>query len=884
MKDTQLFGTANSIRSGKNSNTICLVSFLLCLTVITAACGSPQSTSSPSTPSSKPAAGLKISTPATQAIVGIPYNAVSTVSGGAAPYAFRLVSGTLPPGLSINTYTGSITGTPSLAGAYGFVLLATDARSDATGTTSAQIVVSTNGSGVGMSISPTSATVASEAQQQFTAQMSGTSSTAVSWATSAGTISSNGAFTAPQVTNNTAVTITATNLLDASTHAAATVTVIPKASLAVVGETLPLASVSLPYTASLSATGGMLPYQWSLASGLLPSGIDLQPASGAITGMTSVAGSYPFTAKVTDSSGQSATLALTLTVSSAAANGYDGPAELPLVYIQTALSNTPAPGHVTTVNAGGDLQSALNNANCGDTIELQAAATFTGTFTFPAKSCDDAHWIIVRTNSADSLLPAEGSRLTPCYAGVSSLPGRPAFNCASTKNVVAKLLMSGGGSGPIVFAAGANHYRLMGLEITRMAGTGIIYSFASITSGGTANNLIFDRVWMHGTAQDETTRGIELGGSTYVSVIDSFFTDFHCISVTGACTDSQTINGGLGNDQMGPYKITDNFLEAAGENILFGGGAATLTPTDIQISQNHMFKPMTWLKGQPGFVGGANGNPFVVKNHIELKNAQRVLVDGNIMEDTWGGYTQVGFGVLLTPKNPGGTTPCPMCQVTDVTVRYSTISHVGAGLQIANGAADAGTFAFDGERYSIHDITIDDIDAVKFIGPGEFAQVSVSAGAPLLQNVTINHVTAFPAIFQFIIGDQVGPNAQMKNFVFTNSIVNAGTNPLWSTGLGGTANCAVHDSPLTTLNACFSNYTFSPNAIVALPPNYPATTWPSGNYFPATVNTVQFVNYQGGIGGDYQLLPSSPYAGKGSDGKDLGADIAAINTAIAGVY
>jgi hypothetical protein len=82
---------------------------------------------------------------------------------------------------------------------------------------------------------------------------------------------------------------------------------------------------------------------------------------------------------------------------------------------------------------------------------------------------------------------------------------------------------------------------------------------------------------------------------------------------------------------MGPFKIVNNFLEAAGETIIFGGGRATATPTDIEIRRNHMFKPMTWMKGQPGFVGGVDGSPFIVKNLFELKNAQRVLLEGNIL-------------------------------------------------------------------------------------------------------------------------------------------------------------------------------------------------------------------------------------------------------------
>jgi hypothetical protein len=613
----------------------------------------------------------------------------------------------------------------------------------------------------------------------------------------------------------------------------------------------------------------------------LPSGIQLQASTGVISGTTALSGSFPFTAKVTDASGHSSTLAFSLTVSSASASGFDGPAELPRVYIQSAMANTPAPGQTTAVNSGGDFQSALNRANCGDTIQLQAGATFSGVFTFPAKSCDDNHWIVVRTSASDSALPAESKRLTPCFAGVSSLPGRPAFNCVSTNNVLAKLVMPATGAGPLVFAAGANHYRLVGLELTRLAGTGIVYSLASIATGGTADNLVFDRVWIHGTSQDDTNRGIELGGSTYVSIVDSFFTDFHCTSVSGACTDAQTINGGLGDDQMGPYKITDNFLEASGENILFGGGAATATPTDIQITKNHMFKPLTWMKGQAGYVGGADGNPFIVKNLLELKNAQRVLIDGNIMEDSWGGFSQVGFAILLTPKNPGGTSVCSVCQVTDVTIRFNSISHVGAGLQIANGLSDYGGAALDGQRYSIHDIVIDDIDGLKYNGPSEFAQVSVDAGAPLLQNVTINHVTAFPSSTLFIIGDMVATSTPMKNFVFTNSIVNAGTYPVWSTG-GGATNCAYYSQPLTTFSACFSPYSFARNAVVGSSSSFPPTLWPSANSFPASASAVQFVNYNNGVGGNYQLMTTSPYHNAGSDGQDLGANVVAIQTATAG--
>ena len=551
--------------------------------------------------------------------------------------------------------------------------------------------------------------------------------------------------------------------------------------------------------------------------------------------------------------------------------------------MQSDMVDTPAPGSIISVPAGGNLQNVINNAQCGQTIALQAGAVYTGFFTFPDKACDDSHWIIVRT-SALSSLPAEGTRATPCYAGVSSLPGRPALNCKSTAKVMARLQFSGTGSGPIVLENGANHYRFIGLEITRAPGTAVVYNLVFNQKAASSNHIIFDRSWFHGTAQDETQRGVMLDGTSYAAVIDSYFSDFHCVALTGACTDSQTVAGGLGSMASGSWKIVDNFLEAAAESILFGGGYATVTPTDIEIRHNHLFKPLTWMRGQPGYVGGRDGNPFIVKNGFELKNAQRVLFEGNIVENAWGGFSQYGFGILLTPKNQamGSSNVCPACQVTDVTIRYSTVSHVGDGMQIANALSSNGGAPMAGERYSIHDITIDDIDDVKFGGYGTFAQVSTGAGAPVLSQVTINHVTAFQPKAMLILGDFTTVNPKMPGFEFTNNIVNGGSATIQTTG-GGTANCAYHPAPLTVLEACFDPYGFSHNAVIATPLFFSPSKYPSGNLFPISAVAVQFVNYNGGNGGNYQLQSTSPYKNAGSDGKDLGADIAAIQTAIAGV-
>lgn len=78
---------------------------------------------------------------------------------------------------------------------------------------------------------------------------------------------------------------------------------------------LPAAQVGAAYQASLAATGGAAPYTWSLSAGVLPAGLALDPASGAIAGTPTAAGSFTFTVRAADATGASATRSLALAVS-----------------------------------------------------------------------------------------------------------------------------------------------------------------------------------------------------------------------------------------------------------------------------------------------------------------------------------------------------------------------------------------------------------------------------------------------------------------------------------------------------------------------------------------------------------------------------------------
>jgi len=818
------------------------------------------------------------------------YNTVLTVSGGTAPYQFSIKNGSLPAGISLNASTGSVSGTPTTAGSYVFKVEVVDATQTYHGAQNFVITVNSTKPGIRVVVSPANINVSSGQTQTLTASVSGTDNTAVTWTATAGSISQSGVFNAPSISSVKNVIVTATSQADSKTQGMATVVVEPVSghSVAIADATLPDGRTGNSYDAGFSATGGTTPYSWIVSSGTVPQGISLSPSDGQLAGMPGNAGAFSFTVTVTDAKSQTASKTFALHVSSGGT--LDGPAELPRVTVSSAMSDTPAPGTTIPVSAGGDLQGALNAAHCGDTIELQAGATYAGVFSLPAKSCDDGHWVIVRTNASDNALPAEGQRATPCFAGVTSLPGRPSFSCNNPQKVLAKLEYNKTTDGPIVIRNGANHYRLIGLELTRVAGGRIAPTLVGVEVGGAADHIIVDRSWLHGTTQDETQLGVSLNGTNYFAVVDSYFSDFHCTSGSGTCSDSHTVAGGLGDHQDGPFKIENNYLEASGESVFFGGGEATMTPADIEIRRNHIFKPMQWMPGNANFVGAADGHPFVVKNHIEIKNATRVLIEANIMENTWGGFSQTGYGLLLSPKNQHtrrNGNVCPLCQVTDITVRYSRISHGGGGMQLAtsisgSGIDEGGGAALAGMRWSIHDVVIDDVSRF-YVGGGSLFEVMNGWPSNPVNTVTINHITGFPDAegHLFIMGNKA-PNPSMHTFVFTNNLVTTSRYPVWNAG-GGRASCAFPDTPVTSISACFSSYTFGNNALLAYPQQFPPSSWPTGNLFAPDMSKAGLTQFNNGVGGNYQLLPNSPYKNAGTDGRDLGADIAGLEAALAGV-
>jgi len=554
----------------------------------------------------------------------------------------------------------------------------------------------------------------------------------------------------------------------------------------------------------------------------------------------------------------------------------DGIAELPKACYYTALDGTPSPGKQIRVPAKSNLASAIDGAKCGDTLLLPAGASFEATV-LPSKKCDDQHYITVRTDTPDSNLPPEGSRISPAWAGVASLPGRPPF--AQPSGGPAKLLATVVVRRPSGTAVG-DHFRFIGIEWTTPPEANI----SRIVAAEHTDHVIFDRNWFHAADGAEVGHGVGIiHGSHMIAVINSYVSGLNCVARTGKCTDATGIGGGGGDEPISALKIYNNFIEAAGENVLFGGSAATIVPTDIEIRRNHLFRPMLWKQGEPGYTPTASGNPYIVKNNFELKSAIRLLFEANLLENAWGGFSQTGYSILLTPKSQASQ--CPICRVNDVTIRFNRIRNVAGVFQIANGLSKTGGAAADGGRYSIHDIFADDLHDKDYKGGGTFL-ILVSSQPPI-HDVQVDHVTAFVRGGLLSI---LNTEAKLSNITLTNSVFSVGDRrqPVASAG-GGPESCASKTQTLggeAVLQACFDPYKFDRNLIVS-----GRGSFPKGNIVVGSPEAAGIRDLKNGVSKDPRLCHEkgpgcpkvSPGAGAASDGRDLGADIDAVEAAIAGV-
>lgn len=583
------------------------------------------------------------------------------------------------------------------------------------------------------------------------------------------------------------------------------------------------------------------------------------------------------------------------------------------------------------------VQAAIDAAGPGDTILLRAGETFISNLVLRAKDASATAYITIRSDASDTSLPAPGVRLVP--------EGKTGANV--TRSLLARLIGVTGGykTTPVIRTEpGAHHYRLQFLDIDGVSSEGY-YSLITLgenvstqTFDNAPHHIVFDRVYAHGHPTRGMRRGIALNGAS-IDVINSYLSDFF------SAEEAQALSGYNG---AGPFRIQNDFIEAAGENIMFGGAdprTTNLVPSDIVIRGNHFSKKLAWRDpalAPPASPGGsattggvlpagthyfkvvallpAGGNTLVsapsaqftvtvgangaarvtwypvsnaagyrvyrgtssngenryldtagtsftytgsgersgtppaygtkwsVKNMLELKNAQRVTVDGNLFEYNWKA-DQTGYAIVLTPRNQEGTAPWSV--VRDVTFTNNIVRHVAAAMIILG--RDYEATSQHAENFSIVNNVFDDVSTAY----GGAAQFLVITDGP--SNVTVDHNTVVNA------GSIVqADNGTTTGFVYTNNFSRNNTYGVFG------SNCAPGSD---SLDAYFPGAVFTANVLAG----GDSSIYPAGNYFPSvsTFNS-SFVDPSAG---DYTLVSSSPFRSAGTDGKDIGIDMVALATA-----
>jgi hypothetical protein len=588
------------------------------------------------------------------------------------------------------------------------------------------------------------------------------------------------------------------------------------------------------------------------------------------------------------------------------------------------------------------LQAAIDAAAPGDTILLRAGETFVGPFVLRRKA-SSSQWITIRSDAADSQLPADGVRLVPS--------GKPGAN--TSRSLLPRLIGRGGAlkTTPVVRTeSGAARYLLRFLEVDGAANLGYetLIALGDDTTSLPASDIVIDRVYAHGDFHKGMKRGISLN-SARTDILNSYISDIKSVG-----SDSQAIAGYNG---PGPFRIVNNYIEGAAENILFGGSDPAVTdlvPSNIEIRRNHLFKPLAWKDpilappaspkasastasgalasgthyfrvvalmdtdtrtavsigsavvsasvsanrsatvtwtGVPGAdryriyrgtsssslgryleTGGAltsftytganeksgtpptSGTRWVVKNLLELKNAEHVLVEGNIIENVWQAG-QYGYALVLTPRNQSGK--APWSRVRDVTIRNNIIRHASGVLQLSG--YDATNTSQQTQRITLQNNLFYGIDPKTWGGNAKAYLVGEGARDLKIDRNTLVHTNS-SIVYAY-------GKLAMPGFVYTNNIaLHHAYGIMAEGGRPGQYSIDLYFPGATVTNNVFAGG--------------PASAYPTPNAFPSVAEwQASFVN---AAAHDYRLKSTSPFIGAGAGGSVPGADLGVLQAALDG--
>ncbi|MGA2737700.1 MAG: Ig-like domain-containing protein [Bryobacteraceae bacterium] len=606
----------------------------------------------------------------------------------------------------------------------------------------------------------------------------------------------------------------------------------------------------------------------------------------------------------------------------------------------------PAPrGAPVVVNTAAALQNALTTAQCGQWIQVQAGVTYQGGFVVPGLACPADSPVLVENSAINATVACTPTSGPPCSSATvgQTIPVLPQWTVASQAlagTSYVPTLESTDTNSPLFISDGAANWYFSGIEVTLSPTATFIYPIVAMGENTTTvaalpQNITFDRILVHpapcpadsvASRCNYVARGIDLNAVNGAVMFSSVW------GIVSAGQDTQAINV---NNSTGPGLIAGNYLEATGENLMFntectiataGTGASGFengdigittcpAPSDFTVRLNHFHKLMAW-QTLPAGCNPSLSQCYDVKNQSEVKHGQRILYDSNVFDTTYAG-AQAEF-LISNCFYPG----LYICQ--DLTYTNNLFEHgpqvgavAGNGAPVTSpncgGSGQPACTIQTGQRFLFQNNVAVDINGDTYGGTtcvpstgancasGLSFQVQNTNGFIMDHNTIVNAPSLYQNGLNFTDAQpSTDLNLQLTNNFQFGSPFNDGGSPggaiamLPTPTFGGQVFVGdywqypnVWDVIYTPLYPAGITSLSANSTPVSGQPNCQNNNYPLAQCWPLDWALVGFVDFAGGNAATdlpgLALGPASPYLAAGTDGLDIGANVAAVLAAISTV-
>jgi hypothetical protein len=790
--------------------------------------------------------------PAT-ATYNVTYTGSAAATGGASTLTYSS-TGSLPTGLSLNTSTGAITGTPTAVGAFGFTVKAADAFGDS----------QSQAYSITVTYPPVKVTAATlpvgyvgSTYPATTLAATGGSGTGYTWALANGSLlpagmnlSAAGVISGkPTATTPTSFTVTATDSASNTANGTFSITVNAAVSITT-GTALPTGYVASNYSQTLAATGGSgTGYTWTVTSGsTLPGGLSLS-AAGVLSGKPTATGTPSFSITVTDSASNTASATFSMTI--AAGVSMTVPT-LPVGYPGTAYPTTTLTATGGTNTGYSWTWAAASGSTLPAGLSISTAGVISGTPTNSTTSSVVSSVVVTVTDSVGNTASTTISLTIQATLAISTgatLPG------SVVNTLYSDTLAATGGSGGYTWSTNsAGTASLAAVKLT-LSAAGVVSGTPLATGTATFTAVV----------TDSASHTASLAFSVTVSNLLTVTTTSLPATDVGA-SYSQTLAAAGGSGTGYTWTATSSNLASYGLSLSAAGvvsgtptqsGTASFTAKVTDSGSNTATAPLTiTIYGElalptpnPTSLGSATTNASY-NGYINASGGSGTY--------TW---TVSGLSDNLTSSNTGGNT----LTISGTPTSATTVSFTAKVTDATTGIS-VGPYTYT--------ITVN-------------AYVAVSLSAQTMPTATVGQ--------NYSAG--ISASGGVQNYTFTVNTTVVGSSPTLlnnGDGLSGTASggntLSLSGSPTTTgtitLNVSVvdgegktASQTYTINAVTATPLSVTINSVPQGMVnMPYTYNGV---SYSGGTS-PYIITYTGAPAGlsKDSNSNLVGTPTAAATTTV----